>query len=63
VPGVDPRLIGEAVEELGLHVVEQRREARGVLLGVADPAGEERRLLAVNTAILRDAGLAFRVVG
>jgi hypothetical protein len=41
VARVHPRLVGQAVEELGLHAVEQRGEPRGVLLGVADPAGEQ----------------------
>jgi len=41
VARVNPRLIREAVEELGLHATEQRREARRVPLGVADAAGEQ----------------------
>ena len=40
--GVEPRLVGEPVEELGLHVVEQAAEVVGVAEGVADATGEER---------------------
>lgn len=41
VARIDPGLVGQLVEELGLHVVEQARERLGVLVRVADPAGEE----------------------
>jgi hypothetical protein len=41
VAAVDPGLVGELAEELGLDPGKQGREARGVLLGVADAAGEQ----------------------
>jgi hypothetical protein len=43
VPGVHPRLVGECAEETLLDVVDEAGEAIGVLLGVADPAGEPGR--------------------
>jgi hypothetical protein len=47
VARVDPGLVGEAAEELRLHVIEQRREASGVFLRVADAAGEQGLNLAL----------------
>jgi hypothetical protein len=41
VAGVDPRLVRQRAEDPLLDVVDQAREPGGVLLGVADAAGEE----------------------
>jgi hypothetical protein len=41
VAGVDPGLVGQPVEDLRHHAVVQGREARLVLLGVANAAGEQ----------------------
>src|SRR4051812_3268652 len=41
VAGIDPGLVGQPAEQLGVDVVDQRGEPRRVLLRVADAAGEQ----------------------
>lgn len=48
--GVEPGLVRQSAEELGLDVVEQGGEGIGIAERVAHAAGEERMLLLVNTA-------------
>ena len=58
VAGVEPRVVGEPVEDLGGHLVEELGEGVGVAEGVADPAGEQR----VAGEEVRVAALGGRVV-
>jgi hypothetical protein len=46
-PGVEPGVVGEDVEQAGLHVVEKRGEVRWGA-GFADAAGEQSIALTVN---------------
>jgi hypothetical protein len=41
VARIDPGLVGEHVEELGDDAVVEGGEALGVLVGIADAAGEQ----------------------
>ena len=63
VPRVHPRAVRQPPEQLVADALEQRREPFRVLLRISHATWKQQRLLAVNIAILRDAGLAFRVVG
>jgi site-specific DNA recombinase len=50
VAGVEPGLVGEGAEELGLDVVDEGAEVVRIAPGVADAAGEPCRVSPVNTS-------------
>jgi hypothetical protein len=53
VAGVDPGLVREFGEDPGFHVVEEAAEGLGVVVGVADAAGEYRRFCTGNIRACR----------
>jgi hypothetical protein len=40
VPWINPGFIGQAVEKFCRHITQERRKAGGILLGIANTAGE-----------------------